>query len=310
MMAVTDEPAAPLDINETFYDGELATLSKAGTQYRMYGELLEKKPLIICIHGINTGHYQFQQLAEDLSLANSSVLVYDLYGRGGSGDPNTDHTLQLFVGQLAELIFFVQHKLNRVFKVVLVGQSMGAAIATAFANAYPQVVEKIVLMSPVGLPASQPIVGKLMKMPLIGEGFGAMMRSNPEKMAEIGARAFADPENPATAQLIRRTAAFIKNQCQHKEGYMKGLLSTLRHFPLTKMREDYAELGRKNIPTLLLWGDQDKIAPFENATLVQDLIPHVKFVALAGCSHVDHFGVKYHVMRGSIQEFLSAKSTM
>jgi len=297
-----------IDVNETFYSGELAGLSHGGTQYKLFGNPSSTKPLIVCIHGINTAHYQFQQLAEDMELANHSCLIYDLYGRGGSGDPKTDHNLPLFVSQLAELIFFIQQKQQKFFKVVLVGQSMGAAIATAFSNIYSHLVEKLVLMSPVGLPASEPFLGKMIKMPLIGESLSAMMRKQPEKLAELGTRAFADPENPVTAQLIERTAVFIKNQCQNKESYMKGLLSTIRHFPLTKMQHEYADWGKKNKPTLLIWGDQDKIAPFANAALLQELVPHVKFVPVSGCSHVDHFGVKYHVMRGSIQEFLSNSS--
>ena len=54
-------------------------------------------------------------------------------------------------------------------------------------------------------------------------------------------------------------------------------------------------------------GDQDKVAPFENASVIKELCPGAKLVVLAGCGHADNFGVKYHVMRGAITDFLAGK---
>ena len=49
--------------------GDLVKLSRTGTQYKLHGEPSETKPMVVCIHGINTAHYQFDQLATDLALS-------------------------------------------------------------------------------------------------------------------------------------------------------------------------------------------------------------------------------------------------
>ena len=132
-----------------YVSGELVRLSRAGTQYKLFGDHTPGKvcaptaywcllvpigveddrpltpltpfwytqPLVVCVHGINTANFQFMPLAKDLAMSGHWVLTYDLYGRGGSGDPNCDHDLPLFVGQLAELLYHIQNVHNQSFKV-------------------------------------------------------------------------------------------------------------------------------------------------------------------------------------------------
>ncbi|MCS5599620.1 MAG: alpha/beta hydrolase, partial [Rhodospirillales bacterium] len=47
-------------------------------------------------------------------------------------------------------------------------------------------------------------------------------------------------------------------------------------------------LHRIDIPTLILWGDQDKIFPAEYATAFKELIPHAQIEILNQCGHVPH----------------------
>ena len=47
-------------------------------------------------------------------------------------------------------------------------------------------------------------------------------------------------------------------------------------------------LHRIDIPTLILWGDQDKIFPVEYARAFKELIPHAQVEILNRCGHVPH----------------------
>ena len=47
-------------------------------------------------------------------------------------------------------------------------------------------------------------------------------------------------------------------------------------------------LHRIDIPTLILWGGQDKIFPAEYATAFKELIPHAQMEILNQCGHVPH----------------------
>jgi pimeloyl-ACP methyl ester carboxylesterase len=47
-------------------------------------------------------------------------------------------------------------------------------------------------------------------------------------------------------------------------------------------------LHRISVPTLLLWGDNDKVIPAAYGPAFRDLIPHSKLVVFEGCGHVPH----------------------
>ena len=72
----------------------------------------------------------------------------------------------------AELLLVLDVDPSCTKKVVLVGQSMGGGIAAGFADCFPKMVHKIVLVAPTGLPGPMPLLGKLVKVPGIGEVAG------------------------------------------------------------------------------------------------------------------------------------------
>jgi pimeloyl-ACP methyl ester carboxylesterase len=69
-------------------------------------------------------------------------------------------------------------------------------------------------------------------------------------------------------------------------GYADANVSTLRNMNMTKMEDVYARVGKKKIPTLLIWGKKDKIVPFANAALVKKAIPHAEFLELENAGHI------------------------
>ena len=46
---------------------------------------------------------------------------------------------------------------------------MGGGIAVGFTDCYPSKVQKLILIAPTGLPTPMPLLGKLVKVPGIGE---------------------------------------------------------------------------------------------------------------------------------------------
>lgn len=77
-----------------------------------------------------------------LAAAGYRVLLYDLYGRGYSDAPKgVAYDPQLYVMQLALLLQHLQRKSVHVF-----GFSMGGAIAASFVAAFPELVERDVVL--------------------------------------------------------------------------------------------------------------------------------------------------------------------
>jgi len=141
----------------------------------------------------------------------------------------------------------------------------GGAIAAKFATVYPPVVERLVLMAPAGLPLPVPILGQLGSLPVIGELLFA-------KLARPSLHAFVRETTLSKAPKdIQETMYARMTQCLHRDcaevrcinllvgvcvrrdkvdaaidlhpGMLDTLMSTVRHFPMTRMEPVFRALG-------------------------------------------------------------------
>ena len=64
-------------------------------------------------------------------------------------------------------------------------------------------------------------------------------------------------------------------------------------------------LHRIDIPTLILWGDQDRIFPSEYAAAFKELIPHAEMKIIDHCGHVPHID-RSEVFYSRLKTFLSS----
>jgi pimeloyl-ACP methyl ester carboxylesterase len=94
---------------------------------------------ILCIHGLTANCRCWDGIIETLSPPHRAVAV-DLRGRGGSGKPDQGYSLLDHIGDLHRLLDALA-----VDSAVLMGHSLGAFIAEAFAARFPDRVERLVL---------------------------------------------------------------------------------------------------------------------------------------------------------------------
>ncbi|MBR0371243.1 MAG: alpha/beta hydrolase [Methanobrevibacter sp.] len=94
---------------------------------------------IVFIHGLSDNLYYWQRLSFELS-KNYKVLSYDLRGHGSS--PYAPFTMDELADDLHDLLLSLD-----IAKTSLVGLSLGGNVALLFALKYPQMVEKLVIMS-------------------------------------------------------------------------------------------------------------------------------------------------------------------
>lgn len=98
---------------------------------------------IVFIHGVGLHCGVWSPQIESFSTSHR-VVAYDTYGHGLSDRPPPGAKLDHYLDQLARLM----EALN-LPSAVLVGHSMGAMIATAFAATYPAKVEGLIAFNPV-----------------------------------------------------------------------------------------------------------------------------------------------------------------
>lgn len=127
-----------------------AARDSAALSYRLYGDLMSARRLLVLVHGSAWHGMQFHPMASSLSRdRDTAVIVPDLRGHGANPVPRGDVS---HIGQLeediADLIGGIISK-HENLKVVLAGHSSGGGLVIRFAGGeYGGVADGFVLIAP------------------------------------------------------------------------------------------------------------------------------------------------------------------
>ncbi|MFI5208114.1 MAG: alpha/beta fold hydrolase, partial [Gemmatimonadales bacterium] len=164
-----------------------------------------------------------------------------------------------------------------VHRAVLVGHSLGGAVAFAAALRYPGLVRALVLVDPalVGTPAPVSEArrndsARGATAPLIAEYEALRTRlaapHDPDWLAETdSARAYAPADDPA---------------------YRSAVAAVLREFDFAYLTDERADAWR--LPTLVLWGQFDEIFPLEEGRRLAGRLKGARFEVVPRSWHRPH----------------------
>lgn len=251
--------------------GKFAILSQGTTHYEWLGP--ERGPIAVCIHGLSTSSYVWRGLAKGLALMGFRVLVYDHYGRGLSDNAAGRQDAAFFLQQLSDLLAF-----ERVDEpLTVLGYSMGGAIATHFASAYPGKVEQLILIAPAGM---QDITSGRATFardwPVIGDWLFLLVYPYTLRRG-LSAEANMD----GSVEGI--------NAMQHAEterrGYFPAILSSLRGVLRDTTKEQHKAIADADIPVLAIWGENDAVIPLSSKDKLAKWNPDAQQVVVPGAGH-------------------------
>ena len=144
-----DDPGAlvPPTVDE---DTSLPSISVNGTLLHSEAFGNPGDPMIVVLHGGPGGDYRCMLNCSRFATDGFYVVFYDQRGSGLSRrhDKGT-YSLQLFIDDLDAVIKHYRQQPGQ--KVILLGQSWGAMLATAYVNEYPGAVNGVILSEPGGL---------------------------------------------------------------------------------------------------------------------------------------------------------------
>lgn len=271
-------------------DGDFIALRDGIVHYEMAGAATA--PTVVLVHGFATPYYVWDPTFDALRWAGFRVIRYDLYGRGYSDRPQLDYDSSLFDRQLANLLA----SLEITGKIHLVGLSMGGLVVTTFADRHPELVRSLTLIDTAGFPIPLAGAAPLVRIPVLGEL--AMWLAGEQILLQTVPKNFVHPEN--FGEFARKYAL----QFQY-EGFLRAILSTLRYMPLNDMGDTFRRVGKRAVPTLVFWGNQDQVTPVQNAALVHAAIPHAKVMIIQDAGHLCHLE-KPEAVSPSLISFLRA----
>ncbi len=145
-----DDPGllVPLTVDE---DPSLPSILVNGTQLHSEAFGNPDDPMIMVLHGGPGGDYRSLLNCSKFSADGYYVVFYDQRGSGLSKRHKKEayNDIQLFIDDLDAVIRYYRQKPDQ--KVILMGHSWGAMLATAYVNEYPAAVSGVVLIEPGGL---------------------------------------------------------------------------------------------------------------------------------------------------------------
>ncbi|MGI4756677.1 MAG: alpha/beta fold hydrolase [Janthinobacterium lividum] len=101
------------------------------------------KRTMVLLHGYPQTWWEWRHIIGPLTRAGWRVLAPDYRGAGGSSKPQTGYDKRTMAGDILRLVW--EH-LKVSGPVTMVGHDIGMMVAYAFANQYPKLVERLVLM--------------------------------------------------------------------------------------------------------------------------------------------------------------------
>ena len=230
------------------------------------------RPPILLIHGFDSSLLEYRRLLPKLA-PNYPIWAVDLLGFGFTDRPEKlDFTAEAIRTHLYSVWQQVIGK-----PVILVGASMGGAVAMDFALTYPESVRQLVLLDSAGF-VGKPIASRFL-IPPLGQLATAFL-SNKKVRSGIGRKAYADPDRCATEEAYRCGALHLG-----MPRWSEALISFTRNGGYTITGDRIAQITQE---TLILWGDRDQILPAETAQKFQATIPNHRFFSIEQCGHVPH----------------------
>ncbi|MBS1741540.1 MAG: alpha/beta hydrolase [Bacteroidetes bacterium] len=151
-----DEPGnlVPKTVDQ---DSSLPSISVNGALLHSEAFGPEDSTLIVCIHGGPGGDYRYMLNCKTLATKGYRVVFYDQRGAGLSQRfpmswykaQNPDGINKFFYDELRGVIR--HYKIHPSQKVILLGQSWGAILATGYAGKYPDEIDGLIVAEPGGL---------------------------------------------------------------------------------------------------------------------------------------------------------------
>ena len=227
-------------------------------------EQLERKVLIL-LHGLGASAERWLYVSNTLS-KHFRVIIPDIIGFGYSDKPVAEYTIDFFI----EFFRGFLDNLN-ISKSLIVGSSFGGYLATEFVIRFNKQVEKLILAAPAGLMRNSTRVLDQYIMAALYPTF---------ESAKIAFTSMAYDPMTVTESTVRDFVNRMRLP-NAKYAFMSTLLG-IRDSPKLRGR-----LSEVNVPTLLVWGDNDNMIPLQYSNGFQE-IPDNELVIINKCGHTPY----------------------
>jgi pimeloyl-ACP methyl ester carboxylesterase len=258
----------------------------------------EPLPLVF-VHGLSGSWPNWLEQLPTFA-ARRRVIAMDLPGFGHSPMPSWPISISAYARMLDRLLDVLG-----IAAAALVGNSMGGFISAELAISYPQRVERLVLVSPAGISTYDNRDG-LRAIPVLRHAeriltaYTAWIASKSDTVARRP-RLREAALNVVARHPSRLPAALAAEQLRGsgKPGFIQGLEANLNY----DFRERLPEIA---CPTLIVWGEKDRVITARDAQIFAELIPDSRVVTYPDTGHMSMLE-RPEAFNALLEEFLDGR---
>lgn len=226
-----------------------------GKKINIEGQIIPSRPVIFAIHGAGGGAWLWRRLQDAIG-NNASLLAIDLPGHGASQGEGASG-----VSEYREIARAAARELG-LSKPILMGHSMGGAIAMDWAINHPDAIEAVVLVS---------TGARLRVMDAVFQS----IQNNYEGYIEAQAKmAFGDNPPADAIDEIKAQSRKVDSQVAFND------------FKACDKFDVIAQIGSIKIPTLILCGEKDIMTPLKYSRFLADKISGSILKTFPGAGHI------------------------
>jgi pimeloyl-ACP methyl ester carboxylesterase len=228
------------------------------------GESAGEGPPVVLLHGLSATRRHVVQGSRHLIRRGYRLIAYDARGHGAS-DPAARYEYADLVGDLAAVLDRLELE-----RAALVGSSMGAATALAFALDHPDRVPALVQITPA-------YTGQARTGDLAGESWERMATA----LERGGVEAFVEVAQPdGVPERWREVAREATRQRMERHEHLDAVAQALRQVPRSLAWEGLEPLERLDLPVLIVASrdDADRLHPLEVAREYERRLPRAELV--------------------------------
>ncbi|KAK4438180.1 putative hydrolase YugF [Sesamum alatum] len=231
------------------------------------------KPNLLLVHGFGANAmWQYGELLHHL-MPRFNIYVPDLLFFGESKTDRPERTEAFQAQSVMRLM-----EAHGVHKMSLVGISYGGFVGYSMAAHFPEAVEKVVLCCTGVCLEEKDLRDGLFEVADLDEAASILMPQTPEKLRELIRFAFARPvmKGVPTYFLSDYIGVFCTDHVEQKKELIQALIK----------ERQLSKVPRIEQPTLIIWGEQDRIFPLElGHRLEKHIGDNAKLVMIKNAGH-------------------------
>lgn len=247
---------------------------RSGLKVRVVERGQPEAPPLLLVHGWGCTAYVFRRNMPVLAEAGFRVLAIDLKGHGLSDKPQAsdEYTIDSLVEHLREVLDALDLQ-----RPALAGHSLGGSLIYHFASRYPDRVQCLGLLSPVGL-KGLPLLWlyRLLTPALLAP---LVRRIRPRLAVKIALRRVYGRRGTFTERDVDEYLAPIQFP-----GYGVSLRELLHNYDWKAA--EHRRLNPVDLPALGIWGSLDHLMPDDGMGVYVPLLPQLVLRAIPDAGHV------------------------